>query len=157
VSSGSSSTSGGDASSSGAATGASKARSVLWIAASVVVVVVAVVIIVWALRPTSWTGALTSVSYRQIEAVPNFDESMHTTTDPARLTALTKVLKDNGWTPGATVGTGDGGCAGGIETQLVLALGDGSTSKLTTYRCGDGNGALTRDVTSLVSSWRASG
>lgn len=125
----------------------------LWVGGAVIVVAIVVVTIV-ATRPGPWNGTLTSVSYSQSQAVPGFDGSTHTTTEAGRLAALQRVLRSDGWHPADTGSDPTNGCAGGITTHLTMRLGDGTTSKLDTYRCGNDNDRLTMDVTSLVSAWR---
>lgn len=133
----------------------SRARKVaLWVGGAVVVVAIIVVAVILVTRPGSWNGTLTSVAYSQSQAVPGFDGSTHTTTDSDRLAALQRVLHSDGWHPGDTTHNPNNGCTGGITTHLRMRLGDGSTAKLTTYRCGNDGDKLTADVTSLVSSWR---
>lgn len=134
----------------------SRARRVaLWIGGAVVAIAIVVVIVIVVARPGSWNGTLTSVAYSQSQAVPNFDDSTRTTTDAGHLAALQRVLHDDGWHPGDAGQASSNGCAGGIATHLNMRLGDGSTAKLDTYRCGNDNDRLTADVTRLISSWRA--
>ncbi len=136
----------------------SSARKVaLWAGGAVVVVAIAVATTILLVRPGSWNGTMLSVSYRQSQAVPGFDDSTHTTTDPGRLAELRRVLHDDGWLPGDTGRGANDGCTGGITTHLRMTLGDGTTSELVTYRCGNDADALTADVTRLVSSWRSAG
>jgi hypothetical protein len=132
-------------------------RAALWIGGAVVVVAIVVVVVILVARPGPWGGGLTSVAYSQSQAVPNFDDSTHTTTDPQRLAALTKVLRDDGWQPVRTIVVSKPGCAGGITTRLKLTLTGGGTTTLQTYRCGNDNDRLSADVTELVSGWRKAG
>jgi hypothetical protein len=129
-------------------------KAALWIGAAVVAVAIVVAIVIVVVRPGPWTGTITSVTYRQSQAVPGFDDSPKTTTDPQQLDALTEVLRDDGWHPGASVIEARPGCAGGVTTRLQLTLGDGTKTMLQTYSCGSDNSRLTTDVTNLVSGWR---
>jgi hypothetical protein len=135
----------------------SRARRIaLWVGGAVVAVAIIVVVVILVAHPGSWNGTLSSVAYSQSQAVPGFDDSTHTTTDADRLAALQRVLHGDGWHPGDTTHNPQNGCAGGVTTHLSMRLGDGSTAKLTTYKCGNDSDKLTADVTSLVSSWRTS-
>jgi hypothetical protein len=96
---------------------------------------------------------LTQVTYKQTKAVPGWDDSTHTTTDAARLSAMHDVLVKDGWKPGDKPASGNG-CAGGTATQLELTFAGGAQSKLTVYQCGRDTDALTKDITNLVTSWR---
>jgi hypothetical protein len=97
---------------------------------------------------------LTQVTYKQTKAVPGWDDSTHTTTDPARLTAMHDVLVKDGWKPGDKPADGNG-CAGGTATHLGLTFAGGAQSQLTVYQCGRDADALTTDITNLVTSWRS--
>lgn len=99
-------------------------------------------------------AALTQVTYKQTKAVPGWDDSAHTTTDPARLNALHDVLAKDGWHPGDKPADSSG-CAGGTGTRLDLTFTGGQKSQLSVYQCGRDSDALTKDITDLVSSWRA--
>ncbi|HWU57714.1 MAG TPA: hypothetical protein VN045_03260 [Microbacteriaceae bacterium] len=99
-------------------------------------------------------AALTQVTYKQTKAVLGWDDSTHTTTDPARLSAMHDVLVKDGWKPGDKR-AGRNGCAGGTATQLGLTFAGGTQSQLTVYECGRDADALTKDITDLVTSWRS--
>ncbi len=106
-------------------------------------------------KSTAWDGRITSVSYKQSQSVPNFDDSTRTTTDPIKLAALEKILRDDGWHPGDEPDEHNDGCSGGIATTVTMQLSDGSSARLATYACGDSSDRLTTDLTTLVSAWRA--
>lgn len=129
-------------------------KAALWIGGAVVAVAIVVVIVILVARPGPWNGALSSVAYSQSQAVPNFDDSTHTTTDRRQLEDLATVLRDDGWHPVPPVVVVKPGCAGGITTRLKLTLDDGTTTTLHTYYCGKDNDRLTTDVTKIVSEWR---
>lgn len=100
-------------------------------------------------------GEISSVTYSQDEAVPDFDSSPHTVTDPGRLAALRQTLQDDGWKQRpATEDSGPSGCSGGTSTTLQISFASGAKSTISVYRCGSSNDRLTTDLTSLVDSWR---
>lgn len=100
---------------------------------------------------------LSSVQYSQSKAVPGWDDSAHTTTDPSRLTQLRSTLMRNGWSPSSGNPARQNGCAGGLTTRLALSFTDGTHSTLTVYECGANNDSLTKAVSSLISAWRGTG
>lgn len=97
---------------------------------------------------------LSSVTYRQTKAVEGWDDSTHTTSDPAQLQAMHDVLVKDGWQVGKSPAR-NAGCTGGLETQLELSFTDGLKSQFSVYRCGGNPSALTGDISDLVSSWRS--
>ena len=128
---------------------------VFWTGGIVVVVAVAVAAIIVVSRPWAWNGTLKAAEYSQSQAVRGFDDSSHVQTGQGQLQKLQRVLSDDGWHPGDTE-QAKAGCVGGVTTHLLLTLADGTQTKLTTYLCGGSNDALTKNVTALISSWRAS-
>lgn len=96
---------------------------------------------------------LSKVSYNQTKAVPGWDDTTTTTTDPAQLGALHEVLVKDKWAPGSSAA--NNGCAGGLATNLAMTFTDGSSAKLRVYQCGRDNDDLTDDVSTLVSGWRS--
>jgi hypothetical protein len=97
-------------------------------------------------------ATLSKVSYSQTKAVPGWDDSTRTTTDPAQLKALHDVLQNDHWAPGPA--EPQTGCAGGLGTNLAMTFQDGSKATLHVYECGAQREALTKDITALVSQWR---
>lgn len=94
---------------------------------------------------------LTSVTFSQSKAVPDYDSDTYTVTDADQLAALEAVLDTYDWKPGTSYPR-DNACVGGTTTEIALVFADNSTATIHTYRCGSSDG-LVDELTDLVSSW----
>lgn len=99
-------------------------------------------------------GAISSVTYTQNAAIPNYDSSPHTVTSPARLAALRTVLQHDGWKPKPTTNeVVKDGCSGGTSTMLKITFATGTHSTISVAPCGSDADALSNDITALVNRW----
>lgn len=94
---------------------------------------------------------ITEVMHEQSKAVPDFDGSEQTETDPQRLDELRNLLIENGWQPGRKYT--DPGCDGATSTHLEITFADGTDSDLDVIDCS-GSPAFIDDLTGLIGSWR---
>ncbi len=97
---------------------------------------------------------ITSVSYSQSQALPNFDSSSHTTTDPADIADLTRVLQEFDVTGSYSSDRNTDGCTGALSTMVVYTTADNSEVMLDV----EGNCKATKfdaALGELVRSWRS--
>lgn len=119
--------------------------------------VVTIVAAVGALSACSGSPAevreITSVSYSQSQALPDFDGSTHTTTDPADIADLTSVLKEYDVTGSYSSARNTDGCTGALSTTVTYTTVDDSEVTLDV----EGNCKETtfdNALGDLVSTWR---
>ncbi len=96
---------------------------------------------------------ITSITYWQEQAVPNFDDRHHTTTDTTKITAFTDLIKN--YHVADLDYRADGVCAGGLTTWVRFTA-DGTTHTMMTGPTGRDCHLRPFDqkVQDLVESWR---
>lgn len=98
-------------------------------------------------------GALSSVSYQQSKAVPDYDSDAYETSEETQLSELSDVLQQYDWTPGWEQAEAEPGCVGGTTTKLGLTFSDGTDEVIEMYSCGQEAEPFVTAVTELVESW----
>lgn len=100
-----------------------------------------------------------SIDYAQSQAVPDFDDSVHTQADPGEIAKFVALLDQYDIDPDGYVSTSEAGCAGGVRT--VVSLFDTSSPKenlaarMEIDGCGKSSG-FDAEATTLLSGWRES-
>lgn len=104
-----------------------------------------------AIPSTGPDADITQVTYSQQKAVPNFDQSVHVVTDPAKLIPLQDALRDANWVPGSEEWSDDD-CEGGTRTMMTITSADGTERDYDGYRC-DGSPEIVNAIDGLIASW----
>lgn len=101
--------------------------------------------------PLDQVPDITSVWWQQAQALPDFDHTAHTTTDPGDIAALRQLLADHGVVDAFRFTHPD--CEGGLTTWVRYTTAAGDEVELQTNSC-EGADAFERDLNALVSGWR---
>lgn len=129
------------------------------IAVIAAVVIVALVLLVFAVNSSSrpLLGPITGIQYSQSKAVEGFSDSSHETTDPERIAAFTKLVKEYSIDVTHFDQTLNDVCTGGLATNITLEFADSKTAKLRVYDCGRTvpRGTFVSDTSALFTRWRA--
>ncbi len=125
------------------------------IVTAVALVFVVILILVTVLTPAPM-APITSIEFSQSKPVPNFSDSTHTTTEPARIAAFTALVKKYSIDPSNFDSALNDECTGGLTTDITLAFGGSKTAKLRLYDCGRTvpRGTFVSDATALFTGWR---
>ncbi len=102
---------------------------------------------------------LTSLSFHQSQAVPNFDDHTVRVDVKADLAELTAIAKKYDVDLAHYSESQNDGCTGGVRTTAALVFSDGGRATLDLYDCGGTRpkGTFLTDATALFTHWRTDG
>lgn len=135
-----------------------KARKALLVVAVVVVATVLIAVVATQLLRPALTGPISSLSFHQSQALPNYDGSTYEITDAARLAEFESLSTEHAIIPElVSVSTIANNCTGGTQTTAEITYASGRVASLQMYRCGESDGiygGFVDEATSLLSSWK---
>jgi hypothetical protein len=130
------------------------------VGALVVVAIVALVLVIVAIdtRHAPTLAPISAIDYSQYQAVPDFPDATHHTSDPARIAAFTALVKKYSIDVTDFNESLNDDCTGGMATTLTLHFADSKTAKFRVYDCGGQvpRGTFVSDTSALVTRWRTS-
>jgi len=95
---------------------------------------------------------ITSVDFRQSQAIPDFDDSDYMQDDPEQIARLVELFREHGIDP-ATWRGADSGCTGNRVTRATLHYADSDLgTQLGIDSCNDN--AFERAADELFTEWR---
>lgn len=132
----------------------------MWLISAVAAVVVgALVVLIVAVNsgPRPVLSPVTGIEYSQSKAVEGFTDFSHQTSDAARITAFTAIIKKYGVDVTNFDQTLNDVCTGGLATDISLEFANSKTAELRVYDCGRTvpRGTFVSDTSALFTRWRA--
>ena len=128
---------------------------------AVFLVIVAVILgVFFAVASTTGPAPITRVeklTFRQSQAIPNFSDTTHTVSDPAKIALFTALTTRYSIDTARFPTSLNDVCTGGLATDITLYSPDAATQRLRIYDCGlaVAKGTFVTDATALFVGWRA--
>ena len=131
-------------------------RALVVLAAVVAGVAVLAAIGFFVARP-ALTGPISTVTFNQSKAVPDYDGAEYTITEESRLAELAALFDEHNAVPELVSISNLGTCAGGTSTTAEITFSSGRVARMQLTKCGEGDGPFgdfVDEATGLFSSWK---